>query len=161
SVTRSVADTIYGGIRAAGRAVTEAGVKAIGALPKGDITKPAPAEAPPTYLDINLNLRDVDLARLVKDLGVKVPFDVAGRLSMKVRASLPVDRPRDLKLYKVSGTATLSTFTLSGVEMSDVNARVRYDNGVLRLDEAHARVGTGGSFFGTARLGVVPEGDLT
>jgi hypothetical protein len=162
SVTRGATGAVQDGINAIGRAITDTGAKAIGAIPKGDITKPAPPPTtPPTYLDVNLNLKDVDLAQFVKDLGLKVPFDVAGRLSVKVQASLPVDQPRDLKLYKVSGTATLPTFTLSGVEMKDVSARVRYDNGVLRLEEARARLGTTGSFSGTARLGVVPQGDLT
>jgi uncharacterized protein involved in outer membrane biogenesis len=159
SVTRDVT----GGISAIGNAVIEGGTKAVGWLPKGDITKPAPAGTPPTYLDINLSLKDVDLAQFVKDLGIKVPFEVAGKLSVKVQASLPVDQPRDLKLYKVSGTATLPTFTLSGVEMKDVSARVRYDNGVLRLEEFRGQLPgqPAGSFSGTARLGVVPEGDLT
>jgi translocation and assembly module TamB len=163
SVTRGVTAALEGGIHAVGRAVIDAGTKAVGLLPKGDITKPAPATTPPTYLDITLNLKDVDLARLVKDVGVKVPFDVSGRLSMKVRASLPVDRPRDLKAYKVSGTATLPTFNLSGVDMKDVSARVHYDDGVLRLEDVRGQfVGRpAGSFAGSARLGVVPEGDLT
>jgi uncharacterized protein involved in outer membrane biogenesis len=163
SVTRDVAGGIHGGISAIGRAVIEGGTKAVGWLPKGDISKPAPAATPPTYLDINLNLKDVDLAQFVKDLGIKVPFEVAGKLSVKVQASLPVDQPRDLKLYKVTGTATLPTFTLSGVEMKNVSARVRYDNGILRLEEFRGQLPgkPAGSFSGTARLGVVPEGDLT
>jgi uncharacterized protein involved in outer membrane biogenesis len=164
SAARGVTEAIQGGINAVGRAITDTGAKAVGALPKGDISKPAPLPTtPPTYLDINLNLKDVDLAQFVKDLGIKVPFDVAGRLRVKVQASLPVDRPRDLKLYKVTGTATLPTFTLSGVEMKDVSARVRYDNGVLRLEDFRGQLPgkPAGSFSGTARLGVVPEGDLT
>lgn len=172
SLTRDVTGAIQGGVRAAGSAVLGVGQKAVGSLPQGDITKPAPPPTtPPTYLDVNLNLKDVDLAQLVKDLQVKVPFDVSGRLSMKVQASLPVDTPRDLKAYKVSGTATLPTFTLSGVDMKDVKARVRYDDGVLRLEEVSGRLVGGpapkegqaraGTFEGTARLGVVPEGDFT
>ncbi|HEX5272309.1 MAG TPA: AsmA-like C-terminal region-containing protein, partial [Gemmataceae bacterium] len=141
------------------------GRKAVGSLPKGDVLKPAPADTPTTYLDLSLNLKDVDLARLVNDLGLKVPFEVSGRLTMSVKASLPVNRAKDLKLYKVSGTATLPTFSLSGVEMNDVTARVRYDNGVLRLEELRGRLAGGkpdtGTFQGTARLGVIPEGELT
>jgi uncharacterized protein involved in outer membrane biogenesis len=170
SYVRDVAAAIHGGLRAIGGAFLDVGRKAISSVPKGDLTKPAPAAAPPTYLDINLNLKDVDLAQLVKDLEVKLPFEVSGRLSMKVQASLPVDRAHDLKLYKVSGTATLPTFSLAGVEMKDVSARVQYADGVLRLEELRGRLTGGlakdakpgaGTFEGSARLGVVPEGELT
>ncbi len=171
STTKQVTGAVHGGMAAAGGALIDAGRKAIGALPKGDLNKPTPPNTPPTYLDINLNLKDVDLARLVKDLQLKVPFEVSGRLTMKVQASLPVDQARDLKLYKVSGTATLPTFSLSGVDMRNVTARVRYDNGELRLEEFRGQLVGGpapaegkpdaGTFSGTARLGVVPAGDLT
>ncbi len=165
SAVHDATGAVTGGAKAAGGALLNLGTKAVGSLPKGDVLKPAPADTPPTYLDLSLNLKDVDLARLVKDLGLKVPFDVSGRLTMKVQASLPVNRASDLKVYKVSGTATLPTFSLSGVDMENVTARVRYDNGVLRLEELRGRLAGGkadtGTFDGTARLGLIPEGDLT
>jgi hypothetical protein len=165
SITRNATRAIHDGVKAVGGGLIDAGRKAVGALPTGDISRPAPADAPPAYLDISLNLKDVDLAQLVKDLEIKLPFPVSGRLSMKVQASLPVNHARDLKLYKVTGSATLPTFSLSGVDMNDVAARVRYDNGILRLEELRGRLaGTrppAGTFEGSARLGLVPEGDLT
>jgi hypothetical protein len=160
-----VGGAVERGLNATGGAIIDAGTRALRLLPRGDITKPAPANTPPTYLDINLNLKYVDLARFVKELQLKVPFDVAGRLNLKVQASLPVDRPRDLKAYKVTGTATLPTFTLSGLDMKDVTARVRYDDGVLRLDDFRGQLAGSppgaGTFTGTARLGIEPPGDLT
>jgi hypothetical protein len=168
-LVREATRTVHDGVRAVGRTILDTGTKAVGRLPRGDITKPS--TTPPTYLDLSLNLKDVDLARLLKDLEIQVPFEVSGRLSMKVQASIPVDRPHDLKLYKVSGSATLPIFTLSGVEMKDVTARVRYEDGILRLEEVRGRLVSGpvprgekpyaGTFAGSARLGVVPEGDLT
>ncbi len=166
SLVRDLTGAIVGGAKSAGGTFLDIGRKAVGSLPKGDVLKPAPANTPPTYLDITLNLKDVDLARLVQDLQLKVPFEVSGRLTMKVQASLPVNQAGDLKLYKVSGSATLPIFSLSGVDMKDVAARVRYDNGVLRLEELGGRLVGGatskeGTFEGTARLGLVPEGDLS
>jgi translocation and assembly module TamB len=165
SLVRDATDAVTGGAKAAAGGFLDLGRKAVGSLPKGDVLKPKPAGTPPTYLDVSLNLKDVDLARLVEDLQLKVPFEVSGRLSMKVQASLPVNQANDLKLYKVTGTATLPTFSLSGVDMKDVTAKVRYDNGVLRLEELRGRLAGGkadaGTFQGTARLGVIPEGDLT
>jgi len=127
------------------------------------------AEDAATYLDITFNLNDADLAQLIKDVGVAVPFDVSGRLAVQVQASLPVDRPRDLRAYRASGTVTLPTLTISGVDMKDVSARVRYDDGSLRLEDVRGRVagaparrdgGPVANFTGSARLGVVPQGDL-
>ena len=55
---------------------------------------------------------------------------------MKVQASLPVDQPRDLKRYRISGTATLPTLSLAGIDMQDVFVRPsRLDNGVLQMEE--------------------------
>jgi uncharacterized protein involved in outer membrane biogenesis len=165
SAVHDATGAVTSGAKAAGGEFLDIGRKAVGSLPKGDVLKPAPANTPPTYLDINLNLKDVDLAQLVKDLQIKVPFEVSGRLSMRVQASLPVNQASDLKLYKVTGTATLPTVSLSGVDMRDVTAKVRYDNGVLRLEDFRGRLAgakpNAGTFQGTARLGLIPEGDLT
>jgi hypothetical protein len=162
---RDATGAVTSGARTVGGWFLDIGRKAVGSLPRGDVLKPAPANTPPTYLDINLNLKDVDLAQLVKDLQIKVPFEVSGRLTMRVQASLPVNQASDLKLYKVTGTATLPTVSLSGVDMRDVTAKVRYDNGVLRLEDFRGRLAGArpneGTFQGTARLGLVPEGDLT
>src|SRR5262249_10687867 len=80
--------------------------------------------------------------------------------------SLPVDTPRDLKAYRVKGTADLSRLTLAGVELEKVRARLDYADGVLQLSELRGALppaggATGGRFDGSARLGVIPEGDLT
>ena len=153
SLVRDVTGAITGGARAVAGTFLDMGSKAVGSLPKGDVLKPAPANTPPTYLDVNLNLKDVDLARFVEDLQLKVPFEVSGRLTMKVQASLPVNQASDLKLYKVSGSATLPTFSLSGVDMKDVTARVRYDNGVLRLEELRGQAGGAGTENGLLSRG--------
>ncbi len=48
--------------------------------------------------------------------------------------------------------------------MKDVMAKIRYDSGVLQLDELTGSLPAkpeDGTFKGHARLGVVPEGELT
>jgi hypothetical protein len=124
----------------------------------------AAPKKPTSYLDVNLRLRDVNLAEFVKGLGVKLSFRIEGKLSLDVQASLPVDTPSDLKAYRVKGTATASRLVISGVEMKDVTAKIRYDSGVLHLDELTGALPAkpqDGTFKGKARLGVVPEGELT
>src|SRR5207253_2827709 len=58
-----------------------------------------------TYLDANLKLTDVDLALLVKQLELKLPFDVAGKLTVQVKIGFPINAPTDYKSYRLDGTA--------------------------------------------------------
>ncbi len=130
-----------------------------GTIAVGEQTHTTPNK-PTSYLDINVRLRDVDLAEFVKGLDVKLSFPVEGKLTLDVQASLPVDT----KAYRVKGTATASRLVISGVEMKDVMAKIRYDSGVLQLDELTGSLPAkpeDGTFKGHVRLGVVPEGDLT
>jgi hypothetical protein len=133
--------------------------------------RPAAASPEPYYLDVNLSLKDVDLAQLVKQLELEFPFPVTGRLSIQVQLSMPVNTPRDVKSYRLKGSATIPHLVLAGVEMDNVQAHVSYADGVLRLDElsgrvpSQARAGTGpplaGQFRGTGRIELIPRGALT
>lgn len=135
--------------------------------------KPDP-KAEPSYLEANLGLDDVDLEQLVRGLGLKLPFTITGKISFEVRAAIPLDTPRDLKTYRFTGTATLPHLTLEGLRLEQVRTRVTYRDGILNLEELHGGVpaeigGAGasregspaGTFQGTARLEMIPQGDLT
>jgi translocation and assembly module TamB len=131
------------------------------------IDRPAPPGREPTYLDISFALEDVDLDQLVNRLGLRLAFAVSGRLSVDVRAAVPVDSPRDLKLYRVRGTARLPRAEVAGFRMAGVRARVDYRDGVLRLEDLSGEVpppakgGKPGTFKGSARMEVEPVGRLT
>jgi hypothetical protein len=143
--------------------VIDGGRKAVAALPKGP---PDPNKAP-TYLDVNLGMKDVDLEQLLTGIGIKLPFPASGRLTFQVQATLPVDAARDVKLYRAKGTVTLKQLVLAGTELEQVDAQLDLANGVLTLKELRAtfppteKGQPGGSFTGTARLGLAPAGDLT
>jgi hypothetical protein len=135
----------------------------------GKLKPPSKPGEEPTYLNVNLNLQNVDLARLVKKLDLNLPYAITGRLTFQVQAAIPVNTAGDLKAYRLNGTAKLPSFNMAGVELTDVEARVRYANGVLDLEDLHARMPqakeaidaqTAGKLDGKASVQVVPRGDF-
>jgi hypothetical protein len=101
----------------------------------------------------------------VRQAKIELPFPIDGRGSIHVKISIPVNDARDPTAYRLKGTATLPRFRMAGLEMLDVEARVSYADGVVRLDELRGRVpsdrGEAGTFKGKARLDLIPRGDFT
>ncbi len=98
--------------------------------------RPAGAPEPkPEYLTLDLSLQDIDLAQLLQRLKFQLSFTVEGRLTFKVHAEFPVNTPEDLKNYRLTGTASLPRLNVAGVEMTDVQARLRLENGILEMQE--------------------------
>ncbi len=130
-------------------------------------TKTDAKAAGPSYLDLNFSLKNVDLGELVNKLNVKTPFKIGGRITFQVKVSIPTDTASDLKSYRFTGTASLPTFSIEDLTMQDVQAKMVYRDGILQLTDFSGRMPErdpakpGGSFKGTATLGVVPAGDLT
>jgi hypothetical protein len=134
-------------------------------------TPPAnpPAKGPVfNDIEINLGLKDVDLAELVQRLSVTVPFKLAGRLTFQVHAHIPMNNAKDLRAYRFNGTVELPWAKLEELELKDVKARAVYETGVLRLEELSARVpdDTGGpragpTLTGAASVGLVPATELS
>jgi translocation and assembly module TamB len=145
--------------------VIAAGAKALldGAKEVGKALDPA---KPPTYLTASLKLDDVDIPKLMRQLGVTLPVPLTGRLSFDVQLDLPINATTDYKAYRFRGTARVNNADVAGLSLPEARARVRLDRGVLNLDElrgsvAPARKGDpAGGFSGTARVGVFPLGDL-
>jgi translocation and assembly module TamB len=139
----------------------------------GKIKPPSKPGEEPTYLDVDLNLQNVDVAQLVQKLKLSLPYAITGRLTFQVHASIPINTAGDLKAYRLRGNAQLATFNMAGLAMRNVEAKVRYVNGVLDLENlsgrmpgtnerSHAERGNerSGKFDGNARVEVVPSGDL-
>lgn len=139
----------------------------------GKLKPPSKPNQEPTYLDVDLGLQNVDLAQLVKKLGLKLPYPMSGRLTFQVHASIPVNTAGDLKAYRLRGSAQLSRFNVDGLAMANVKAQVRYANGVLDLQQlsgempgpkARSQTESGnerlGTFEGSACVQVMPRGDV-
>jgi hypothetical protein len=117
----------------------------------------------PTYLGAEIALDDIDLAQLVRRLDLNLPFAVAGQATVKLRLDVPVNSPGRLRAYRLRGTAVLPRLVLGELELTGVAAHVEYADGVLHLRQLSGQVfpaGRGGTFRGSARLGVVPLGEL-
>jgi hypothetical protein len=133
------------------------------------LQRPLPPGQAPTYLEAKVSLEDVDLTELARRLRLKLPFPLAGKMAVRVALALPIDAPRDLKAYRLDGTATFSRLRIADLDLAQVKARVRYAKGVLRLEEMTGSVRrpglagkllSPGKFRGSANLGVVPAGEL-
>src|SRR5262249_10639432 len=112
---------------------------------------------------VRFGLRDVDLVGLTRQFRVETPFPVAGRVSVRVEVDLPVNAPDDLAAYRATGTLEAPGLTLHGVTLQQVKARVALRDGVLKLEELSGVLADPAGatrFAGSARLGVVPTGDL-
>lgn len=158
------------GVSQAGHALSSAGRSAVGVLPKkeqGDAPAKPPAKV--TYFDLNFGFKDIDLAQLVKRFNLPVPFPVAGRGSFHIHASLPVNSPKDVALYKLTGTLDISQLKAAGLELDKLTARIKLDKGVLQLSELSGDLGgipgsgdtTGRAlahFKGSARAQIAPLG---
>jgi hypothetical protein len=136
-----------------------------GLLPRDLKRRPRPPGKASSYLEINLSMKKVDLAKFVKGLRLKLPFAVEGRLTFQVKAGIPVDSPGDVRAYRVKGNATVTDLNLAGVKLNEVQAQVRYEAGVLYLDSLQGTLAaaekTAGVLRGSARLPISPLGDLT
>ena len=112
---------------------------------------------------IRFGLRDLDLANVIRRIPVAMPFPVAGRVSIRVEVDLPAETPDDLVAYRIDGSVEASTLRLEGVTFQQIKVRMAYRDGVLRLEELSGLLSdpTGATrFVGSARLGVIPVGDL-
>jgi translocation and assembly module TamB len=132
----------------------------------GKLKPPSKPGEQPTYLDVDLNLQNVDVAQLVQKLKLNLPYTITGRLTFQVHASIPINTAGDLKAYRLRGTAKLPTFNMAGLAMTNVEAKVRYADGVLDLESLSGQIPSAkdtksaGKFSGDARVEVVPRGDL-
>jgi len=124
---------------------------------------PKPPPAPPTYLEANLTLKDVDLAQLVQRLELKLPMTVAGRASLQLQMAMPMRSPNDLKTYRFRGTVQSPRLVLADLVLEQVRARVSYANGVLDLEELSGQVPASprpGAFAGKASWQLIPQGSF-
>ena len=138
-------------------------------LPEKIAQLPRKRGDPGRYVDVDLDMEHVSLAHFVKGLGLKLPFAVSGYLSFRVRASIPLDTPDDLKTYRVKGSVEVRQFRLADLELDEVRGNVTYHSGELVLQDLTGRIadkpvsGTEvavGTFRGGAGLQFVPLGEL-
>jgi translocation and assembly module TamB len=154
---------LLGGVQTMLRDVVGFGGAVVAGLPKKvEPSVPVTPDTPTTYLDVNLKLKDVELAHFVKGLGTKLDIPVQGKMSVEVKLSIPTNRAGDLKEYKAAGSAQVRQLVLAGVKVAALDADIRYHGGVLELTRLAGNFAgpEQGSLQGKGRLPVVPLGEL-
>ncbi len=113
-------------------------------------------------IELKLSLNEVDLAETIKTAKIKLPFPVKGTVSLKAKVGIPPEGFGDLQKYSATGTATANNLQIADLFIESAKAQIDYDKGVLQLEQFEAVFPQkGGSFVGTAKMGVLPLGQLT
>ncbi|MGV3485703.1 MAG: AsmA-like C-terminal region-containing protein [Planctomycetaceae bacterium] len=128
------------------------------------------------YWTTNWSFEDINVGRLLgrlRSIGVDVPIDAEGDVSVQFSVSIPLNGLRNGQAYRFTGTIASDRLRLERLELAGFRTNARYDAGVLTLSDLTTRwldVGSGplrgagpdrGELAGEASLGIVPRGALT
>jgi len=137
--------------------------------PAGD--KPAPpaktGKAAP-LINIQFKMKDLDLAKLLKDTELKVPYSVAGKVSFQVKAGIPLEGAGDVKKYTFHGDAQVRDLDVAGFRVASAETEVDLADGLLRLTKLKGNLPPDASdpksvpatFSGSGTVQIAPPGDL-
>jgi hypothetical protein len=128
---------------------------------------PPPARTDQTPLDATLSLRDVDIAQLVQQLELKIPYKIDGKVTLRAKLTVPLGQATTAASYKLVGTLTSPELRFEGLTVRAA-AELNYQNGVLALTELRGLVpqpgkadAAPGEFRGTARAAIDPPGETS
>lgn len=92
----------------------------------------------PKTVSTRIELEDVDLVTILAKadkFGIKIPVPIAGRLSIKAAATIPIGSYKDIKGYTFRGDATLSAASIDHVDFGLISAHLDLVDGVLDLSD--------------------------
>ncbi|MBY0396682.1 MAG: hypothetical protein K2X91_09480, partial [Thermoleophilia bacterium] len=157
-----LASRVAGGVAGAARFAAGLAGRGLDAISRVErATRPG---AETTYLNANFNLDDADLAELAKRFGATLPAGIAGRVTARVAARIPLNNAADTRAYQATIDASSKRLELAGLALEDVKAKAAYADGAVRIEGLTARVpgrGVSGRVSGSARAGLFPPGDLS
>lgn len=103
-------------------------------------------------LELNLTLRDVDLVELLRTVNVEAPAQLGGRVSARVRLTVPAEGADDIKGYRLSGTVTSHRLLFEDLGLEDVTATVDLRDGKFTVKDLVGTLPAGeGRTSGTLR----------
>lgn len=110
-------------------------------------------------LELNLTLRDVDLVELLKTVNVDAPAQLGGRVSARVRLTVPAEGADDIRGYRLSGTVTSHRLTFDDLGLEDVSATVDLRDGKFTVKDLAGTLPAGegrpgGTFRADGEIGV-------
>jgi translocation and assembly module TamB len=93
----------------------------------------------PRSITTHIEFEDVEvttlLGRLELATGIKPPVPIAGKLSVKADATIPLGHLADLKDYTIRGQGTLKAASIAGMDLGRLSTRFALVKGVLDLDD--------------------------
>ncbi len=117
---------------------------------------------------LNWSWKDVQIDKLMsrlKSIGLEVPVDASGDVSVDVVVTIPVDEWRASNKYRLQGTIASKRLRVEQVALDDFAANIDVRNGVMTIKNLKGNLGTAnspgrGSLAGNAKLQISPLGDL-
>lgn len=128
------------------------------------------AEPQRRYFTTHFTFNDVDVAKLERRLrrvGLNLPFALSGNVTARIQIGIPPAALGTPRAYRLDGHLQSKALTVSGVELHDLSADLRYRDGTLALESLTFRIAsdepqaTAGTFRGRAAVGLIPRGNLT
>ena len=121
-----------------------------------------------TDLDASITLRDIDIAQFVQQLELKLPYKLAGRVTVQAKLAVPLGGAATRSQYRLTGTLTSPELRLEGLTVRDLSTEVNLRDGKLTLDKLTAQFpqpgdanAAPGSLSGTASAAIDPPGDVS
>lgn len=131
--------------------------------PKAD----PPARTDQTNLSATITLRDIDVAQFIQQLQLKVPYKVAGRVTVQAQFGVPLGQVATRSAYRLTGKLTSPQLSFEGLTVRDLDTVVDYQNGKLTLSTLKGKIpqpgdpnAAPGEFTGSASAALDPVGDL-
>lgn len=97
------------------------------------VTRPRRPDEPIPYLEAETGLDGVELADLVRQAGLTLPFSIGGKVSVRIRIGIPLEAGAGLRAYRVFGRFGVVGLRLADARIAAGVAAVRFADGVLTL----------------------------
>ena len=104
---------------------------------------PAVATQKYRYWNTDWSFEDVDVGSLadrLESIGVRVPYDVRGRVTVEFKVGIPLDGLRTAAAYRIDGLIRSPDLAVDDLRLRDLTAHVVLRRGVLTIDEAQTFV---------------------
>jgi translocation and assembly module TamB len=124
------------------------------------------------YFNRQWSFDDVDIGKLTRRLGrigLEIPVALEGRVSGTISVGVPWNALRNARAWRLGGSLTSPRLVVNDFAITALTVRLNYRDGSLFLDQftlnvpppGEAAAARGGGVNGSARMQLVPPGELT
>lgn len=138
--------------------------------PLAEAKQTPPASSQQSMAHFQWTFADVEAKTVVDRLesyGVKLPVEIEGQLTVELNVGVPWRSPLESEEYDLEGELQSARMTVAGIEVRNVSARVKHDQGWLTLENLQFDVPDSadpkrsGTVTGDAEMQLSPPGELT